>query len=385
MGNDKRAYRTKEMRSMKIAIRVDSSTTIGTGHLMRCLTLADYLRNKGANVDFISRELPGNMCGYIEERKYNLHRLPFDKKLLENDYESEYARWLMVSQNADAEQVLSVLLEKIGATDWLVVDHYGLDYRWQRQLRPYVGRIMVIDDLANRQHECDLLLDQNLYEKYRSRYNKLVSDYCNKLLGLKYALLRPEFIQSRINIQRSTGDINRILIFFGGSDVTNETAKTLKAIKSIGLSKIAIDVVIGNSNPNRETIEALSRDMDNITIHYQVKNMAGLMAKADLAIGGGGTTTWERCFLGLPTITIIIAENQKEMIRAAARKGALWNMDWHSEVTVEMLADKIKSVLDNPDDVLSVSENALRLIPQQDHSLDNNVVSAMLEECHARY
>ena len=385
MDKDKHAYRTKEMRSMRIVIRVDSSTTIGTGHLMRCLTLADYLRNKGANVDFISRELPGNMCGYIEERKYNLHRLPFDKKLLENDYVSEYARWLMVSQNADAEQVLSVLLEKVGATDWLVVDHYGLDYRWQRQLRPYVGRIMVIDDLANRQHECDLLLDQNLYEKCKSRYNKLVSDYCNKLLGLEYALLRPEFIQSRKNIQRRTGDINRILIFFGGSDVTNETAKALKAIKSIGLSQIAIDVVIGNSNPHRNNIESISRDMDNTALHYQVQNIAGLMAKADLAIGGGGTTTWERCFLGLPTITIIIAENQKEMIRAAARKGAIWNMDWHSEVTVEMLADKIKSVLDNPDDVLSVSENALRLMPQQDYSLDITVVSAMLEECHARY
>ncbi|MCD6163591.1 MAG: UDP-2,4-diacetamido-2,4,6-trideoxy-beta-L-altropyranose hydrolase [candidate division Zixibacteria bacterium] len=370
---------------MRIAIRVDSSTTIGTGHLMRCLTLADYLRDKGADVDFISRELPGNMCSYIEEQKYRLHRLPFDKELLQNEYMDEYARWLMVGQDTDADQVLSILLENIGAIDWLIVDHYGLDYRWERQLRAYVSRIMVIDDLANRKHDCDLLLDQNLYENLESRYNNLVSSYCNKLLGLKYALLRPEFIKARNNVQRRNGNINRILIFFGGSDITNETAKALKAIKSLGLSQTAVDVVIGNSNPHRNNIESIIKDMANTGVHCQVKNMAQLMAKADLAIGGGGTTTWERCYLGLPTITILIAENQKAMIRAAGRQGSLWNMDWHSEVTVEMLAEKIKWVLGHPDDVLTVSENALRLMPQHDHSLENNVVSAMLEECHARY
>ncbi len=350
---------------MKTVIRADSSTTIGTGHLMRCLTLADYLRNQGTDVEFIARELPGNICDYIEERKYRLHRLPFDEDLLQDKYESEYTRWLVVSQAVDADQTLSVLLEKIGVVDWLVVDHYGLDYRWQRKLRSYVNRIMVIDDLANRRHDCDLLLDQNLHDNPDSRYDGLVSNYCMKLLGPRFALLRPEFIQARENMPKRNGIVNRILVFFGGSDISNETAKALKAIKSIDLSQIAIDVVIGSSNPHKSNIEAISRGMQNVTLYHQALNMAQLMVKADLAIGGGGTTTWERCYLGLPAIIVAIAENQIEIGRMSERAGVASYLGISKNVSDEDISKEIIKLMEHPDELREMGKRGVKQVDGQ--------------------
>jgi UDP-2,4-diacetamido-2,4,6-trideoxy-beta-L-altropyranose hydrolase len=192
--------KSKEQRAYKILIRTDASVQIGTGHVMRCLTLADELRGRGAEVIFVCREFDGNLCGYIEEKGYIVHRLPVSDATEQGDQNIEiglkHTAWLGADCQTDVEQVEEIIKDLESPPDWLVVDHYALDERWEECLRSYCKKIMVIDDLADRPHNCDLLLDQNFYENLESRYDGLVPPQCKKFLGPKYALLRPEFRES---------------------------------------------------------------------------------------------------------------------------------------------------------------------------------------------
>ena len=197
-----------------------------------------------------------------------------------------HAAWLGVPWQQDATETLAALGETQPA--WLIVDHYALDLRWESILRPRVGKIMVIDDLADRPHDCELLLDQNLYQDMETRYDPLVPATCAKLLGPKYALLRPEFAQARKNLRQRDGQVMRILVFFGGVDPTNETAKAIHALASIADRQFAVDVVVGSGNPHKQQIENLCAEHEGFHYHCQVDNMAELMAAADLAIGAGG-------------------------------------------------------------------------------------------------
>ncbi len=268
--------------------------------------------------------------------------------------------------------------------DWLIVDHYGLDNRWETGLRNYTKRIMVIDDLANRQHDCDLLLDQNLYPDMASRYQGLVSIHCKQLLGPQYALLRPEFYDARKKLHKRDGKIRRILLFFGGSDPTNETAKAFEAIKLLNKPKIAIDVVVGIANPNKEYIERLCNDLPNCIFNCQVNNMAELMVNADLTIGAGGTATWERCFLGLPSLTVVVSENQDEVTSAVAQVGATIKIGHSWDATARQIAEAVATFLNNPTLVQNMSENALNLVGVQDPINRPIVRKLLLEDNHAK-
>jgi len=344
-------------------IRTDSSTYIGTGHVFRCLTLADSLHAKGAGVSFVCRDLPGNICGLIEKRGYLVYRLPSIKEVGEFDQQLvDYLKWLGVNWRTDAEQTKAVLHDNGLKADWLVVDHYALDKQWELSMRPHVKKIMVIDDLADRPHECDLLLDQNFYDGLSSRYEGLVPDYCVKLIGPRYALLRPEFAEAYRSLKERDGAVRRILVFFGGSDPTNETSKTLEALRVLSEKKIAVDVVVGAVNPHIEQIKQACQVMKYITLYQQTDNMAALMAQADLAIGGGGTVTWERCYLGLPAITIAVAANQVEVVSAVAKAGAILNLGWHDSVDSITIVNAIRDIIDNPGHVREMRKNAFRLM-----------------------
>ncbi len=308
--------------NMNVVFRTDASTQIGTGHVMRCLTLADELRTHGAGITFICREHSGNLCSYVEEKGFSVCRLssaaPGSNSVLSWN---SHAQWLGVSLEQDAEETASILKQLNHEINWLVVDHYALERNWEKRLRPLVQKIMVIDDLADRPHDCDVLLDQNLHEKMGDRYIDLVPETCRTFLGPRYALLRPEFFCARQRLRKRDGTIQRILVFFGGSDVTNETSKALRAIQKLQQPDIAVDVVIGPTNPHQSEVRRLSRTMKNVTCHFNVNNMAELMAKADLAIGAGGATSWERCCLGLPSLFLSIAENQTLGARTLGEHG----------------------------------------------------------------
>ena len=187
----------------------------------------------------------------------------------------------------DATETSAILAQGDGSIDWLIMDHYALDRLWETEMRPDVRKIMVIDDLADRRHDCDLLLDQNLFKNSHSRHDGLVPIPCQKLLGPRYALLRREFRAARKTLRVRDGRIKRILIFFGGGDPTNETAKALKALAQLNRPEVAVDVVVGGGNPYNKQIQTLVGALPKATYHCQIMNMAELMAAADIAIGGG--------------------------------------------------------------------------------------------------
>ncbi|MFO0795676.1 MAG: UDP-2,4-diacetamido-2,4,6-trideoxy-beta-L-altropyranose hydrolase [Candidatus Brocadiaceae bacterium] len=346
-----------------VYFRVDSSIKMGTGHLMRCLTLAEALREKKATVSFICRELLGNICDFIEKQGFKTYRLPFIQAQHTNDKQSsEHTRWLGISWEEDAEQTEAIMVKEGKAIDWLIIDHYALDKRWESFLRPFVKKIMVIDDLADRPHDCDLLLDQNLYENIEIRYNDMVPNHCQKLLGPKYALLRPEFKEARKNLKQRDGMVKRILVFFGGSDPTNETTKALEAIHLLNLSDITIDVVVGVANPHKEQIKQLCATMPKISFYCQVDNIAQLMANADLAIGAGGTVTWERCCLGLPSLVIAIAENQIDIIENLAQHGSIINLGWYVRIKESDISASVENILENPNRIRQMRLKGMRLV-----------------------
>ena len=228
----------KEIKTL--VIRVDSSTRIGSGHLMRCRTLAEELKERGADVHFVCRRHSGNLNELLRDT-FSVYELPSPSIDTHNVADDDYAAWLGIIQEEDAADTIATL--QGWRPDWLVVDHYSLDKRWETALRPYVRRIMVIDDLANRTHDCDLLLDQNFYLGMENRYNNLVPSHCQLLLGPKYALLRPEFRKARKTLRIRDGKVQRIFVFFGGTDPTNETTKVIQALKTLELEFI-VDVVL---------------------------------------------------------------------------------------------------------------------------------------------
>jgi len=294
---------------MLIIFRVDASQIIGSGHVMRCLTLAEELRNSSISVEFILRDHPGNMNEFIGSKGFKTHVLkqPYKPDLNLVGYES----WLGVKHDIDIQETIQVIKNR--GVDWLVIDHYALDYIWEKNLRPYVKKIMVIDDLANRKHDCDLLLDQN-YTHDKNRYHGLLPFTTTKLLGPKYALLRKSFVKD-VNDRTQNNMIKRVFVFFGGTDADNITAMAIKALSKPKLKHLLVDVVVGSTNIHQLSLKNEIEKHKNIELHVQVDNVAELMSKADIALGAGGSTTWERMVTGLPSIVITTAENQVEFTR----------------------------------------------------------------------
>lgn len=339
---------------MRVVVRTDASCIIGSGHIMRCLTLANALREQGADTTFICREHDGHLFNLIESSNHRLLHLPFSAVSPEGKL--AHANWLGVTQEEDAQQTLEAL-KTIGHVDWLIIDHYALDVEWETAMRSCTERVMVIDDLADRVHDCDLLLDQNLHRAdIETRYEKLIPHHCKKLFGPKYALLRPEFKDARSRLKVRDGSVKRIFIFFGGNDPTNETGKALRAIQQLGRPDIAIDVVVGSTNPHREEVTSLCAQLPNATLHCLVSNMAELMTRADIAIGAGGGTMWERCSLGLPTIVVSIAENQQSGCKAMARLGAVLYLGESESVREKLLEGALRLVLSSSELLACMSE-----------------------------
>ena len=283
---------------MNIVFRVDSSTEMGVGHLMRCLTLAGEFQNKNHKVTFICRELQGNIINLIRHKVISL--------LVNSDFWSDdlYLGLLGVTQEQDAEQVIKVIPKN---TDLLIVDNYALDEMWHKKLRQYTDKIIVIDDLANKKFDCDILLNQNLGSQVES-YKGKVPNNCELLLGCDYALLRPEFKKLReraLEKRKNTKNIKNILISMGGSDIKNITYDILQQLDS----NFNVVVVLGSTSPHNAMIENYVKNK-NIKVIVNAKNMAELMLEADLSIGASGSTNWERLCLGLPSLIFTVAENQ---------------------------------------------------------------------------
>lgn len=313
---------------MNIAFRTDASLLIGTGHVMRCLTLANTLQAAGAQCHFICREHPGNLIEQIRQRGFKISVLPADSEAftaneLAVEVPSNYAAWLGADWATDAVQTKIVAGET--EVDWLIVDHYALDACWEQAMRTMCRKLMVIDDLADRPHDCDLLLDQNLGRDARD-YSRLAPAGCTVLIGPHYALLRPEFAALReYSLRRRTiPQLKHLLVTVGGVDQADATGRVLEALKDCSLPEgTRITVVMGAHAPWLERVQLLAGQMPQPTeVNVDVSNMAQLMADSDLAIGAAGSTSWERCCLGLPSIIGVLADNQQLIANALELAGA---------------------------------------------------------------
>lgn len=318
---------------MKIAFRADASLEMGTGHVMRCLTLADALTARGAECNFICREHPGHLGAAIQARGYPLELLPMGEAAQSDDPNEvllQHANWLGSDWCSDAEQSRQYLQEL--QPDWLIVDHYGLDQRWERELRGISRQLMVIDDLADRVHDCELLLDQT-FGREANAYHKLVPNHCKLLVGSKYALLRPEFAALReYSLEhRKSADLKHLLITMGGVDKDNVTGRVLEALRACPLPEYCvITIVMGATAPWMEIVQLQAQTLPwQVMVRVNVSDMAQLMADADLAIGAAGSTSWERCTLGLPTLMMVLADNQKTIASKLEATGAVQIIESH--------------------------------------------------------
>lgn len=342
---------------MKIAIRVDASVQIGSGHFMRCLTLADALRDRGAEILFVSRHLPEHLGNMLKDKGHGFALLNNTSSDEDLD-ELAHAHWLGVSQSRDAEDSVSALANDLW--DWLIVDHYALDWRWQSTLRGSARQIMVIDDLADRQHDCDVLLDQNFYAAMDSRYSGKIPAHCRLLLGPRYTLLRDEFRQVRESITPRRGQVKGVLVFFGGVDASNYTGRAVEALADLGIEGVHVDVVIGAQHPHRQQIEMLCAE-HQFNCHVQTNRMAELMAAADLGVGAGGSATWERCCLGLPTLAFCTADNQQQQLVDAASEGLLYGPEVKEELRL-VIKRHTRSLLGNSSLRTLLSRNGMQAV-----------------------
>lgn len=361
---------------MNVVFRVDSSVTIGTGHVMRCLTLAKQLKQRNINIYFIYRNLDGNLIDFIKNQNFTVYTLP--KIELIQIYNNNPFEWYKENWQKDASETLDIIRQHSFPIDLLIIDHYGLDEKWENIVKPFVKKLMVIDDLANRKHNCDVLLDQNLYINYQGRYKYLIPPHCKQLLGPNYVLLREEFIEAHYRNRIRNGEIQNILVFFGGTDPTNETEKALNALRFLN-DNIKVNVVVGSSNKRKEAIHKYCNQFPNFFFHCQISNMAELMNEADLAIGAGGTTTWERCYLGLPSISVVVADNQLEVNNAVSKFGATINLGWSQQVTSNKILNTVIDLINHPKKVQLLSERSSKLVnPKIVNTYP--VVQAVMEE-----
>ena len=310
----------------KIVFRCDASIQIGSGHVMRCLTLADELSRQGAESFFICRQHDGSLIEILQQRGYQVYTLPLEHG---SGIESEskatlaHADWLASTQHRDAE--LSISIVKAIQPDWLIVDHYALDESWEKRLKPYCKKLMVIDDLADRKHDCDVLLDQN-FGRDPQDYAAYVNEDCELLCGSNYALLRPEFAEWRSYSleRRQHNKLASILINLGGVDKDNITTKILKGLQTKSLpDHCSMNIVMGSTSPWIEAVKQQAAIMQwRTVVKVGVNNMAEIMANSNLAIGAAGSTSWERCCLGLPTIMLVLADNQQVIASALEAVGA---------------------------------------------------------------
>ncbi|MDQ3139126.1 MAG: UDP-2,4-diacetamido-2,4,6-trideoxy-beta-L-altropyranose hydrolase [Pseudomonadota bacterium] len=297
---------------------------------MRCLALASALARRGARVSFVCGSLPPELAERIEAAGHGLFRID-----ALSDAPSDAGGWeaALVAHDEQQRDARSTL-RHIGAADWIVVDHYRLDRHWQSSARSGAARIMVIDDLANRDHDCDLLVDQT-FGRDAADYHARLSPNAHVAAGSAYALLSDEFAVQRVVSlarRRASASVRSVLISLGSTDIGGISARALQATLDADVGA-RVMVVLGKNAPSMARVAELARTHAAIEIIHDSREMARLMVEADLAVGAGGVSAWERCCLGLPTVMIALAENQKLVLANLGLIGAAAIVDDPAQLT----------------------------------------------------
>jgi UDP-2,4-diacetamido-2,4,6-trideoxy-beta-L-altropyranose hydrolase len=356
--------------------RVDASLVLGTGHVVRCLTLANILRDRGIEATFVCRLHDGHACDLVTRAGFAVAQLPMTVRTGPADGAAHGADLLGASWQQDAEQTLAAIDGGATSRDLLVVDHYAIDDRWEGIVRPLFRRTLVIDDLADRRHTCDVLLDQSLHDDAEGRYSGLTGTATRLFIGPRYALLRPEF--ERLAARPRIDGLRRILVYLGGTDPTNETAKILLALQSLKPCGPKATVVLGRNERNALAIRRAAEGLTNIEILSGTDDMAQLMAAADLGIGTCGGAAWERCALGLPSLVVVSAENQRDDARILQRMGAIRSLGDASDTTFEKWSVEIRALLSDPGALAEMSHASAEVLGDRAASMQR-FIAALIE------
>lgn len=334
---------------MRVVFRVDASMRIGTGHVVRCMNLATVLRGRGADVAFLCRDQEGHMGAELARESFAVHMLPAPPRQPVDTCE-DYSEWLGVPVSQDADETITAMGD---GADWVVMDHYGLNASWQLALRACTQRVMAIEDLSGRRHECDLLLDQNALDGGGADHAERAPG-ARLLLGPRYALLRREYALRRASL---APDARRegLLVFFGGTDPFDLAGFALSALSSPETARLPVTFVLGPNYPFGDRLRAVAAGRPGTTVLGPQSHLAGLMAEAALAVGGGGITTWERMCLGLPAVVVSLAENQRPSCQALAGVGLIVYAGHFDEVTPRSFAKIVSQTVGDPQLMLKLA------------------------------
>lgn len=304
-----------------VVCRVDGSDRIGGGHVMRCLSLARELAREGMEAVFLCARLTPFLRARIADAGHRLHEIEPVPALLEENANWDSHLLPQDAQREDAARCRAALGD--ARVKWVVVDHYRLDDSWEHAFARGGERLLVIDDLASRPHHCDLLVDQT-FGRSADEYRPFVPAECRILTGARYAMLRPAFAEARAEALRrrtAQGHVQRIIVSLGMTDADGLTGDVVEGLLRLPIT-CPIDVVLGATAPSVARIEALAADRTNLHLHRDVPDMVPLLLNADLAVGAAGTAAWERCCLALPSVTMVLADNQRLVARTLAEAGA---------------------------------------------------------------
>jgi len=344
---------------MKIVFRVDASSAMGSGHLIRCKNLALALIKRGAEVSFICRDFNGNLIHDLLAESISVSVLASPK--ISARTTDSYLHWLGVSQEVDAAETILALNSE--HPDWMIVDHYALDIVWEKQVKPHVKKVLVIDDLANRLHLCDLLLDQNYSFETNNRYQRLLPEDSRQILGPRYALMDSNFQHAREKMSKNRIGIKTILIYLGGVDPDNITSMALLALSDPKLEEIQVNVLIGaNSPPHRQAVEVLVEARPYTKLYEPQDNMVELLVGADLVIGAGGVSALERLSLGVPTILVSVADNQIAVCKALAAAGCAYYVGHAPALLYKELLGQLLWCIENQYQITEKAKQGLTIV-----------------------
>lgn len=353
-----------DAKAMKRAvIRTDAGVNIGSGHVMRCLTLADALSFEGFEICFICRPQTGDLIQWIAERGYRVEALSIQSQA--PDSHLAHSAWLYGGHALDAQETQTIIDRE--QPRLLVVDHYGIDERWFDALTQCPPHVIALDDLADRKLPCDLLLDPTAGRSV-DMYNHLLPQQTVALVGASYCLLRKEFLQWRETSlqrrQRVTG-IERVLVSLGGVDATNVTGAVLSELEHSSLSSLCqIDILVGSAYPHMQDLQQqVNQSRFAVSVAVAVNNVAQRLAYTDLAIGAAGSSAWERCCLGVPTAMCVLADNQKAIAEVLEHCQAAALAHCKGSVTVGRAMQSVLSqCIEQPHYLRTLSKNAAKLV-----------------------
>jgi UDP-2,4-diacetamido-2,4,6-trideoxy-beta-L-altropyranose hydrolase len=354
-----------------ILFRADGSPNIGMGHIIRCLSLANEFRKQGCKVKFISRYSEG--IEKIKECKFDVIELNLE------DVKSSYCQSLEKNDgNKDHLSMEGVIISNIAdieKPDLLIVDSYNVTYDYLNNLKQKIRRLAYIDDINAFDYPVDVLINGNITGAFLN-YNRH-NDEELMLLGIEYNLIGEEF--KNLNKRALRSKVKNIMITTGGADKYNFTAKLLEMLIENEINKnMTLKVIIGPSFTNKDELYELAMSQSNIILYENVKRMSEIMQDSDIAISSGGSTLYELCACGTPTLSFILADNQYDLVKKLDELGYVINLGWYNEIHQQDLIHQLNTLCNNYEQRSAISNHMQLLV---DGNGTRRIVEQILNYC----